>query len=77
MNVEKSYKLFGCCTRKVLTEKYISIQQKLEWVIFRKEEARKQNNQKAVERWKQLERYYYDFPEKFERMINTIRNEIK
>jgi ferric-dicitrate binding protein FerR (iron transport regulator) len=77
MNTEKSYKLLGCCTRKVLIEKYFSTQKKIEWVVFKKEEARKQNNQKAVERWKQLERYHYDFPEKFERMINTIRNEVK
>jgi hypothetical protein len=75
---EKSYKQIGCCTRKVLIEKHISMEQKLKWVIFKKEEAIKQKrNERAIERWEILAEYYLSYPEKFERMVNTIRNEVK
>lgn len=77
MNQDKSYKLFGICTRKVLFEKYFTIQQQLEWVVFNKVNAKHNNNEKSYLRWQQLENYFFNYPEKFERMVSKIRNEVK
>lgn len=71
-----SYKLHGSCTRKVLFEKYFSIQQKLEWVIKNEQLAKKRKDEKAREGWAVIKSYYMNHTEKFERMVNKMRNEL-
>lgn len=61
---------------KVLFEKYFSIQQKLEWVIKNEQLAKKRKDEKAKEGWALVKSYYMHHTEKFERMVNKMRNEL-